>query len=208
MGYPNATRKKFASQKIQEVVMLQICANFLHDVEQIKIELATMRQEMRNPRTKLQEDRVNCMQRNFRPWAPTEKGNQKTVRFCNYCQKNGHTSKWCRKKMRDEEIRRVQYDMSFNKNIAPIPEYGTSDSNCKSRHDENVDRCPDSDDVENPTNKLLSTDDETCQDESNDVTPLETKILSTTNGKSFRMAKFNSAEESVDELSDPFLLGY
>ena len=48
---PNATWKDISTQKFQEDVMLQVCSNFLHDVEQIKIELATMRQEMRNLRT-------------------------------------------------------------------------------------------------------------------------------------------------------------
>ena len=148
------------------------------------------------------------MEAKFRPWTPTQKGNQKTVRFCNYCHKSGHTPKRCRKKMRDEEIRIVQHDMSFNKNIAPIREEGTSDSNCRSQHDQNVGSCPDSDDVNIPTNKLISTKEETCEDESNNVTPLEPKIISTTNGMSFRMAQLNSAEESDDELSDPLPLGY
>ena len=143
--------------------MIQLSSNFLHKVEQIKIELVTMRQEMRNLRTKLQEHRVNCMEGNFRLLAPTQKGNQTTVRFSNYCQKNGNTPKWWRKKMmRDEEIRRVQHDMSLNKNIAPIREYGTSDSNCRSQDDQNVDRCPDSNDVNIHTNKFLTTEDETC----------------------------------------------
>ena len=105
--------------------------------------------------------------------------------------------------MREEEKRRVQHDMSFYKNIAPIRENGTSDSNCRSQRDQDVDRCPDSDDVNIPTNKLLSTEDETRQDESNDVTPLEPKFIST-----IRMAQINSAEESDDELSDPLPLGY
>ena len=61
MECPNATRNDFSTQNFQEDVMLQVCSNFLHDVEQIKIELATMRQEMRNLRTELQEHRVNCM---------------------------------------------------------------------------------------------------------------------------------------------------
>ena len=74
--------------------------------------------------------------------------------------------------------------------------------------DQNVDRRPDSDDVNIPTNKLLSTEDETCQDKSNDVTPLEPKFISTTNGMNFRKTQFNSAEESDDELSDPLPLGY
>ena len=75
--------------------------------------------------------------------------------------------------MRDEEIRRVNHDMSFNKNVTPIREYRTSDSNCRSQHDQNVDRCPDSDDMNIPTNKLRTTEDETSEDESNVVTPLD-----------------------------------
>ena len=108
--------------------------------------------------------------------------------------------------MRDEEIRRVQHK-SFYKNIASIREYGTVDSNCRSQHDKNVDRCLDLDDVNIPTNKLLSTEDETCQNESNDVTTLEPKFISTTNGMSFRKAHFTSVEDSGDELSDPLPLG-
>ena len=208
MACPNVTQNDVSTQIFQEDVMLQVCPNFLHDVEQIKIELATMRQEVRNLRTELQEHRVNCLEGSFRPWTPTQKGIHKTVRFCNFCHKNGHTPKWCRRKMRDEEIRRVQHDMTFYKNIAHIREYGTSDSNCRSQHDQNVDRCLDSDDVNIPTNALLSTEDETCQDESNDVTPLQPKFISTTNGMSFRMAQFNSAEEADDELSYPLPLGY
>ena len=107
MGYPNSTRSKVSFHNIQEDVMIQVSWNFLHDVEQIKTELAILRQEMRNFRVELQEHRVNCMEGKFRPWAPSRKGNQKTVRFCNYCHENGHTPKWYRKKMRDVEIRRV-----------------------------------------------------------------------------------------------------
>ena len=42
MGYPNANRNKFSSHNIQEDVMIQVSSNFLHDVEQIKTELAIM----------------------------------------------------------------------------------------------------------------------------------------------------------------------
>ena len=55
----NPTRNNFSTYNIQEDVMLQVCSNFLHDVERIKIELATMRQELKNLRTELQEYRVN-----------------------------------------------------------------------------------------------------------------------------------------------------
>ena len=188
MECPNATRNDFSTHNIQEDVLLQACSNFLHDVEQIKIELATMRQEMRNFRRELQEHRVNCMEGNFRPRAPTQKGKQKTVRFCNYCHKNGHPPNWCRKRMRDEEIRRVQHDVSLNKNVATIREYGTSDSSCRSQHDQTKKRCPDSDDVNIANIEILTTEDRIRKDESNDVTPLGPKFISTTNGVNCNMA--------------------
>ena len=208
MECPNATWNDFSTHNIQKDVMLQVCSNFLRDVEQIKIELATMRQEMRTLRKELQEHRVNCMDGTFRPRAPTQKATQKIVRFCNYCHINAYTPKWCRKKMRDKEIRRVQHQRSFKKNVAPIREFGTSDSNCRSQHDQKLPRCHDSDDVNTPTNKVLTTEDETCQDESNDVTLLEPKFLSKTNGMSFNMAQVTSIGGSDDKLPDALPLGY
>ena len=77
MECPNATRNDFSTHKIQEGVMLQVCSNFLHYVERIKIEQDTMRQELRNLRTELQEHRVNCMKGNFKPWGSTTKGTTK-----------------------------------------------------------------------------------------------------------------------------------
>ena len=54
MECPNATQNDLSTQSFQEDVMLQLCSYFLHDVEQIKIGLAIMRQETRNLRTALQ----------------------------------------------------------------------------------------------------------------------------------------------------------
>ena len=93
MEYPNATCNDFSAHNIQEDLMLQVSSNFLHDVEQIKSELATLGREMRNLRVELQVHRVNAMEGNSRSWAPTQKRKQTTVQFCNYCHKNGHTPK-------------------------------------------------------------------------------------------------------------------
>ena len=98
--------------------------------------------------------------------------------------------------------------MSSKKNNAPIREYRTSNSNCSPKHNQNVDLCPDSDDANIPIHKLLTTEVGTCKVESNDVTPLEPKFISTTNGMSFNKARFSSVGESDDELSDPLPLGY
>ena len=116
MGYPNATGNKFSSHNIQEDVMTHVSSNFLHDVEQIKTELAILRQEKRNIRVELQELRVSAMEGTSRAQAPIQRGNQKTARFCDYCHNNGHTLRCWRKKMRDEDLRRVQNYMSSNDN--------------------------------------------------------------------------------------------
>ena len=167
-----------------------------------------MRQEMRNFRTELHEHRGNCMVGNFRPWAPTQKGNQKTVRFCDYCHKNGHTPKWCRKKMRDEEIRKIRYEMSSTRNHVLTRNHCTKAVDRGAQYDQNADQSPDSDDGNNPTNEHQPTEEETGQDESNEITPRERRSFSRNSGMNFNVAQVTSAGESVDELSDPLLLGY
>ena len=205
---PNATRNDFSTHKFQEDIMIQVCSNFLHDVEQIKIELTTMRREMRKLRTELQEHRVNCMEGNFRQWAPTQKGNQKTVRFCNYCHKNGHTPKWCRKKMRDEELRKIQNEKSSKNIHVPNQNHGTNAVDRSAQYDQNVDRCLNWDDGNNPTNEHQPTEEETGQNESNEITPRERRSFSRNSGMNFNVAQVTSAGESDDELSDPLPLGY
>ena len=73
MEYQNAAWNDFPTHKIQKDVMLQVSSNFIHDVEQIKAELTTLSQEMRNLRVEFQEHRLNAMEGNSRPWAPTQK---------------------------------------------------------------------------------------------------------------------------------------
>ena len=109
MEYPNANWIDFSPHNIQEDVMIQVSSNFLHDVEQIKTELATLGQEMRNLRIKHREHRVFAMEENSRARALNQKQKQKTVQFCNYLHENGHTAKWCREKCGTERYKK--YDM-------------------------------------------------------------------------------------------------
>ena len=74
MEYPKATCNDFSAHNIQEDLKLQVSTNFLHDVEQIKTELATLGREMRNLRVEFQGHRVSAMEGNSGPWAPTQKG--------------------------------------------------------------------------------------------------------------------------------------
>ena len=189
MEYPNATWDDFSTHNIQEDLMLQVSSNFLHDLEQIKTELATLGQEMRNLRVHFQEHRVTAREGNSRERTLNQKEKQKTVRFCNYCHKNGHTPKWCRKKMRDEEIQKVRYEMSYTLNHVLTGNHGTKAIDRSAQYDQNVDQSPDSDDGNNRTNEHQPTEEETEQDESNEVTPRERRSFSRNIGMNFNVAQ-------------------
>ena len=112
-------------------------------------------------------------------------------------------------KMRDEEIRKIQYEMSSKRNHVPNQNHGTNAVDRSAQYDQNVDRCLNSDDGNNPTNELpLTTEAETGQDESNEITPRERRSFSRNSGMNFNVAQVTSAGESDDELSDPLPLGY
>ena len=143
-----------------------------------------------------------------RAQAPTQQGKQKAVRFCNYCQKIGHTPNWCRKKMRDEEIRKVRYEMSSTRNHVPTQDHGTNSLESSAQYDQNVDLSLDSDDRNNPTTEVQPTEEDASQDEPKEFTPPEPGFFHRNNGMSFRMPQLNSAEKSDDELSDELPLGY
>ena len=207
MQYPNATWKKFSSHNIQEDVMIQTSSNLLHEMEQIKTELATLGQERINLRVQLQEHLFIAMEGISRARTPTLKGKQKTVRFCNYCDKIGHTPNWCRKKMRDEEIRKVRCELSSTRHHVPTQDHGTDALDHSAQYGQNVNLSLDWDDDNNTTTEVQTTEEEAGQDELNELTPPEPRFFHRSNGMSFRMAQFNSAEESDDELSDQFPLG-
>ena len=116
MENPNATWNDFSTGIIQRDVSYQVSSNFLNDEEQTKIPSASLGQEMRNLRSELQEHRVNALE-NPRQSDPNQKGRQNATRFCNFCRTNGHTPSWCRKKIQDEEIKRVQNGMMAEKRV-------------------------------------------------------------------------------------------
>ena len=171
MEYPNATWNEFSSHNNQEEVMIQVFSKFLHDVEQIKTELATKGQEMRNLRIELQEHRVIALEGISRARTPTKKGKHKTVRFWNYCHKIGNTRNCCRKKMPDEEIRKARYEISSTRNHVPTQDHGTNALDRSAQYDHNMDLSLDSDDGNTPTKEVQPTKEEAGQDEPNKFTP-------------------------------------
>ena len=116
MEHPNATWNEFSTHVIQKDVSFQVSSNFLNE-EQTKAELATLGQEMKNLRTELQEHRVNVVEGTSKPVDPNQTGRQNATRFCNYCHTNGHSPSWCRKKIRDEELKKIGNERTAEKEL-------------------------------------------------------------------------------------------
>ena len=55
------TWNDFSTLIIQRDVSYQVSSNFLNDEEETKVQLASLRQEMKNFRSELQEHRVNAL---------------------------------------------------------------------------------------------------------------------------------------------------
>ena len=124
MENPNATSNDFSTRIIQRDVSFQVSSNFLNDEEQTKVQMATLGQEMKNLRSELQEHRVKAVEGNSRTVDPNQKGRQNATRFCIYCRTNGHTPSWCRKKIRDEELKRIENERTAEKK-SPLPKTTT-----------------------------------------------------------------------------------
>ena len=85
--------------------------------------MATLGQEMKNLRSKLQEHRVKAVEGSSRTVDPNQKGRQNATRFCNYCRTNGHTQSWCRQKIRDEELKRIENERTAEKKVTFTQDY-------------------------------------------------------------------------------------
>ena len=117
METSNATWNDFSTRIIQRDVSFQVSSNSLNDEEQTKAQMATLGQKMKNLRSELQEHRVNAVDGTTRAVDPNQKGRQNATRFCNYCRTNGHTPSWCRKKIRDEELKRIENERTAEKKV-------------------------------------------------------------------------------------------
>ena len=122
MERPNATWNDFSTRIIQRDVSYQFSSNFLNDEEQTKVQTASLGKDMKKLCSELQEHRVNALENTRQP-DPNHKGRQNATRFCNYCRTTGHTPSWCRKKIRDEEIKRIQNGMVAEKRVTFTNDY-------------------------------------------------------------------------------------
>ena len=123
MEHPNATWNDFSTHLIIKDVSYQVSTSFLNDEEQNKAQMASLGQELKNLRTELKEHRVKALEGNQRPVDSNQKGRQNATRFCGYCRTNGRTPNYCRKKMRDEEIKKLQNEATAEKKVTFTQDY-------------------------------------------------------------------------------------
>ena len=123
MEHLNASWHEFSTHINQKNVSFQVSSNFLNDEEQTKTELPSLGQEMKTLRTELQERRVNVLEGNSNPVEPNQKGRQNATQFCNYCRTNGHTPSWFRKKIREEESKKIESERTAEKRVTFIQNY-------------------------------------------------------------------------------------
>ena len=73
MENPNATWNDFSTRIFQRDVSFQVSSNFLNDEEQTETQMATLGQEMKNQRSKLQEHRVHAVEKTPQKGDPNQK---------------------------------------------------------------------------------------------------------------------------------------
>ena len=123
MEHPNATWIDYSAHINQKDVYFQVSSNFLNDEEQTKAELATLGKEMKNLRAEYQEHRINAIPGTPKPVDPIQKGRQTATQFCGHCRTNGNTPSWCRKKIRDEELKRIENERTAEKKVTFTQDY-------------------------------------------------------------------------------------
>ena len=123
MEHPKAIWNDFSTLLINKDVSYQVSTSFLNDEEQNKAQMASLGQELKNLRTELKEHRIKTLEGNQRPVDPNQKGRQKATSFCGYCRTNGHTPNYCRKKIRDEEIKKLQTEATAEKKVTFTQDY-------------------------------------------------------------------------------------
>ena len=123
MENPNATWNALFTRIIQRDVSFQVSSNFLNDVEQTKSQMATLGQEMKKIQSELQEHRDNAVEGTTRTVDSNQKGKQKSTRFCKYCRRNGQNPCWCRKKLRDQELKPLENERTAERKVTFTQDY-------------------------------------------------------------------------------------
>ena len=165
MERPNAMWNDFCAQIIQKDLIPEVSSTFLSHEAQTKAELPRLGQEIRNLGSDLKKYHVNAVAMTLRTFRSDQQGRQKLTRFCFYCHKKGDTLSWCRKKMRDEEVRKIRNDMSSKRKISPIKTSSSEQFNRKPPNNDAMNNFLELDDRSSPSIERLSNEEAYWQHE-------------------------------------------
>ena len=76
-----------------------------------------MRDDLKGIKLQIKEQMNNTINAVEKTVDPNATGRRMATRFCGYCRTYGHTPNWCRKKMRDEEVKKVQNETNTERKI-------------------------------------------------------------------------------------------
>ena len=208
MDHPNATWNNFCNQIIQTDLILEVSSNFVFHEEQAKAELATLAHEIKNLRSEWKEYHVIAVVVTPQTFHPDQQERQKPARFRKYCHENGQTSNCCRKKIRDEEVLKVRFQVSPRRKTIPIPNNSNRISTRRLQNNHNMSHFPELYYKNSPLKDCLPNEEANRQHEAEQFTTPEPVFFPRIIGMNLVMADIPSIDESDDESSDLLPLGY
>ena len=94
---------------------LQLSSNFLNDEKQTKAQMALLGQEIKNVQLELHEHRVKAVEGNPQTVGPNQKKGKTQHDFTTTGAQKGHTLNWCRKRIREQKLERIENERTAEK---------------------------------------------------------------------------------------------
>ena len=123
MDHPNATWEQFSQAVINKDFSYTVTTALTGGESHADPLIQEMRDDLKGIKLQIKEQMNNTINAVEKTVDPNATGRRMATRFCGYCRTNGHTPNWCRKKMRDEEVKKVQNEANAERGITFTNDY-------------------------------------------------------------------------------------
>ena len=123
MDHPNATWEQFSQAVINKYLCYTVTTALTGGESHADPLIQKMRDDLEGIKLQIKEQMNNTINAVEETVDPNATGPRMATRFCGYCGTNGHTPNWCRKKMRDEEVKKVQNEANAERRITFTNDY-------------------------------------------------------------------------------------
>ena len=123
MDHPNATWEQFSQAVINKDLSYTVTTSLTGGESHADPLIQELREDIKGIKLQIKEQTNNTINAIEKTVDPNATGRRMATRFCSYCRTNGHTPNWCRKKMRDEEIKKVQNESNPERRITFTNDY-------------------------------------------------------------------------------------